>query len=248
MAGTLELLDAGGAPRLRVAPPFIVGADGARTDATLAVEGCAVDTNPAAPWGRPVTAPGAASCTLRVSWPDEAVAYPAVLDPRWTTTGSMTTARQEHTATLLSTGKVLVAGGRADGSDGARLGGALRPDDGDLGRHGEHDGSPDGSHSATQLGTTANATTSGKVLIAGGINGTDQPEHGAALFAGAGTWVAATNLNAARHGHTATLLADGRVLVAGGLNGTATLAPPRSTTRPRARGPGRRRRVHPAAG
>ena len=39
VGGTLEVLDAGGAPRLRVAPPYIVGADGARTDATLAVDG-----------------------------------------------------------------------------------------------------------------------------------------------------------------------------------------------------------------
>ena len=49
---TLEMLDAGGAPRLRVAPPFLVGADGARTDAMLAIAGCAVDKSAAAPWGR----------------------------------------------------------------------------------------------------------------------------------------------------------------------------------------------------
>jgi hypothetical protein len=44
VANTLEMLDGGGAPRLRVAPPYLVGADGIQTDATLAVEGCAVDT------------------------------------------------------------------------------------------------------------------------------------------------------------------------------------------------------------
>ena len=59
--GTLEMLDDDGAPRLRAAPPFIVGADGVRTDATLAVEGCAVDTDPAAPWGRELTPPGGES-------------------------------------------------------------------------------------------------------------------------------------------------------------------------------------------
>jgi hypothetical protein len=47
VAGTLEILDASGAPRLRVSTPYIVGADGVRTDALLAVEGCAVDKDPA---------------------------------------------------------------------------------------------------------------------------------------------------------------------------------------------------------
>ncbi len=109
--GTLEMLDDDGAPRLRATPPFIVGADGTRTDAMLAVEGCAVDTNPAGPWGRDVTPPGAETCTLRVRWPDEQVQYPAVLDPRWQTTGNMGVARQDYAAISLSTGKVLAAGG-----------------------------------------------------------------------------------------------------------------------------------------
>src|SRR6185436_9360505 len=55
---TLELLDAGGAPRLRMAPPFVIGADGARIDAEVALEGCDADTSPRAPWRRPITPPG----------------------------------------------------------------------------------------------------------------------------------------------------------------------------------------------
>ena len=35
-----------------------------------------------------VTPPGAAPCTVRVTWDDDAVVYPAVLDPRWTTTAN----------------------------------------------------------------------------------------------------------------------------------------------------------------
>ena len=75
VAGTLEMLDAGGAPRLRVTPPYLVGADGDRRDAKLAVNGCSVDTNPAGPWGRRVTAPGAKTCTVSVSWDDQAVTW-----------------------------------------------------------------------------------------------------------------------------------------------------------------------------
>ena len=222
VAGTLEMLDAGGAPRLRVAPPYVVGANGARTDATLAVAGCAVDTNPAAPWGRPVTSPGAASCRVRVTWPAAAVVYPAVLDPRWTTTtNAMTTTRQGHTATLLSSGNVLVVGGTSNGTTALATAELYNRTTGTWGATNSMTGART-LHSATLLPTSSNGTTSGAVLIAGGLNGTTS-QSTAQLYSTVGTWSAAGNLNAARHGHTATLLVDGRVLVTGGLNGTTTL-------------------------
>jgi RHS repeat-associated protein len=227
VAGALELVDAGGAPRLRVAPPFITGADGARTDATLTVEGCAVDTNAAAPWGRPVTPAGAATCTVRVTWPDAAVVYPAVLDPRWTTTGSMTGTRQGHTATLLSTGNVLVVGGTSNGTTALATAELYNRTSGTWATTASMTVSgvsaPRTLHSATQLPTSSNGTTSGKVLIAGGLNGTTSQNTALLYNPTAGTWASAGNLNAARHAHTATLLADGRVLITGGLNGTTTL-------------------------
>jgi RHS repeat-associated protein len=219
---TLELLDASGTPQLRVAPPYVVGADGARTEATLAVEDCAVDTSPAAPWGREVTSPGASSCTVRVRWPDEGVVYPALLDPSWTTTGSMTTTRQGHTATLLSTGNVLVAGGTSNGTTALASAELYNRTTGTWSATASMTGART-LHSATQLNTSSNGTTSGMVLIAGGINGSTSQSTAQLYSPSAGTWTAAANLNAARHAHSATLLADGRVLVAGGLNGTTTL-------------------------
>ncbi len=223
---TLEMLDAGGAPRLRVAPPFLVGADGARTDAMLAIAGCAVDKSAAPPWGRRVTAPGAASCTLRVSWRADVVVYPAVLDPRWTTTTTMKAKRQNHTATLLSTGKVLVVGG-TDGTNALNTAELFDPATGTWTATPTFTGGRQ-LHTAVQLGTNANATTSGKVLIAGGWNGgtttTGAAVNTALLYnVTAGTWSAATVLNAIRAMHTATVLPNGQVLVAGGMSDTATV-------------------------
>ena len=221
---TLEMLDDTGTPRLRIAPPSIVGADGARTDASLAVEGCDVDTSSEAPWGREIKPPQADACLIRVAWNDEHVTYPAVLDPRWTTTGSMTVARQDHTAIALSTGKVLVAGGRSTPTSTTGLASAELYDR-TTGTWAATASMTGGRyfHTASQLGSTASSTTTGKVLIAGGLNGTTSVNTAQLYSVSAGTWVAATNLNAARHGQTATVLSNGKVLLAGGLNGTTVL-------------------------
>ena len=44
----------------------------------------------------------------------EGLSYPVMIDPSWTTTGSMSTERSHHTATLLPNGKVLVTGGSSN--------------------------------------------------------------------------------------------------------------------------------------
>jgi hypothetical protein len=114
VADTLELVDHDGTPRLRVAPPSVIDARGALHAATLRVEGCAVDRSGAAPWGRTPIAPGASRCTVRVDWSGAGIAYPALVDPAWTTTGAMITDRTNHTATPFNANaSVLVTGGRA---------------------------------------------------------------------------------------------------------------------------------------
>ena len=70
---------------------------------------------------------------------------------------------------------------------------------------------------------TATLLPDGKVLLAGGYNGT--PLVSAALYDSvSGTWFGADNLNIARGVHTATLLPNGSVLVAGGLGTSGPLA------------------------
>ncbi|MBK7578844.1 MAG: hypothetical protein IPI67_01445 [Myxococcales bacterium] len=49
VAGCVQLLDAGGAPRLRMAPPYLVDAAGTRHEASVALEGCAFDATPPRP-------------------------------------------------------------------------------------------------------------------------------------------------------------------------------------------------------
>ncbi len=221
----LEMLDAGGTPRLRVAPPSIVGSAGEQADALLAVEGCAVDTNPAGPWGRTVTPPGAKRCRVRVSWAVDAVSYPALLDPRWQTTGSLSVARQDHNLIYLPlTGKVLAVGGRSSPTSTTGLSSAELYDK-NSGTWSATSSMSGGrwSASATLLGSSSNGTTSQKVLVAGGINGSASLTTAQLYNQTAGTWAAAGTLNAARHLHTATLLNDGRVLVCGGMTGSTVL-------------------------
>jgi hypothetical protein len=136
----------------------------------------------------------------------------------------MITARHEHTATLLANGKVLVTGARSTTTGTTAVASAeLYDRNSSTWAATANMTGARRLHSATRLNTSGHATTNGKVLIAGGVIGTAGVNTAQLYNPTAGTWVAAGNLNAARHAHTATLLADGRVLVAGGMNVTTTL-------------------------
>jgi N-acetylneuraminic acid mutarotase len=121
---------------------------------------------------------------------------------RWTSTGSLRTARREHTATLLPDGTVLVAGGfNADGW--LRSAEVYDPARGRWSRVAPMTTSR--AHaSAVLLGT-------GRVLVAGG--GNPSALQSAELYDPAsGRWTRTGNMNG--YGGTAALLQDGRVLVA----------------------------------
>ena len=119
-------------------------------------------------------------------------------------TGSMGTARSNHTATLLPNGKVLVAGG-ADASGTALANAELYdPAAGTFGPTVNNMPNKAVGHSATLL-------NSGKVLIAGGGNSSAQLYDPVT-----NSFSAIGGMAAQRSFHTATLLADGKVLLAGG--------------------------------
>lgn len=137
------------------------------------------------------------------------LSFGAKADEDFVYTGSMSTARYAHTASMLPNGKVLVAGG-AYGADipvsSAEL---YDPNTGvwtttaslDVARQ---------YHSATLL-------NDGRVLVAGGatINAISSVE----LYDPAtGNWAVTNSLTTPRQSHVAILLANGKVLVAGGYN------------------------------
>jgi len=121
---------------------------------------------------------------------------------------SLNTARYSHTATLLPSGKVLVAGGW----DGSYLSSAELYTATSI-------WSATGSLSTARTSHTATLLPDGRVLVAGGLGSGDTYLSSAEVYDPAtGVWSATGSLNTGRYFHTATLLPDGRVLVAGGRN------------------------------
>ncbi|WP_437506870.1 kelch repeat-containing protein [Sorangium sp. So ce1099] len=193
----VELVAAGrGAAVLRVSAPRAYASSGRPVDMALTARGSRIE--------------------LSVDAGGEAV----LVDPAWEqTAGAMNVARSDHTATLLPSGLVLVAGGLD-----------MRPFEGvtlTLDSAELYDPETDswsftgkmrharGQHTATLL------LPSGKVLVAGGVQADfyegDAPLDSAELYdPETGTWTDAATLQHARAEHTATLLPSGKVLVAGG--------------------------------
>lgn len=216
VSNTLELLDASGAPRLRVTRAVARGADQREVALTLSVEGCAVDTSPRLPWGRPPLSPGSDHCTVVVSWTPGSLALPAVVDPGWETTGEMSQLRSMHASTLLADGRVLVAGGRL--LSGGKAAEVYDPATGTW--------ATTGSMLTNRGRSVAVTLDSGRVLVAGGTTETSSslvPTEACEIWDPAtGSWSATASLTQARSSHTLTRLADGRVLLAGGISAAKT--------------------------
>jgi len=132
-------------------------------------------------------------------------------------TGSMSTTRIDHTATLLPNGRVLIVGGNGGPVTSAEL---YDPATGTF--------SVTGSLTTNRTFHTATLLPNGKVLIAGGAGaGAGQALASAELYdPGAGSFSPTGSMITARSGQYATLLADGQVLIAGGASasgGNATV-------------------------
>lgn len=238
VGGVLEVVDAAGAPRLRVEAPYAVGSQG-RALATLDIEGCAVDRSPRAPWGRALPAPGATTCTVVVDFSRADVGYPRVVDPAWTaTTNGLSSARRNLAGGAFALDvdpsdvtppiTLLLASGGFDAANNAVATAELYEP---VTRTFAVTGAmavPRGDHTVTALpGST------GKLLVVGGrpTDSSTQPTSSVELYdPQTGTFQAQPSLQTARHGHTATAykngIGQGKVLIAGG---TTTLGQPSKT-------------------
>jgi N-acetylneuraminic acid mutarotase len=127
---------------------------------------------------------------------------------QWSRTGSLATARDLQTATLLANGNVLVAGGFT--TSGASASAELYNPSTSRWSATASMTAARSSHSATLLGN-------GQVLVAGGRDPNGAILSSAELYNPAnGKWSATGNMTFRRQNQTATVLASGLVLVAGG--------------------------------
>jgi hypothetical protein len=144
----------------------------------------------------------------------------------FTATGDMNSRRIFHTATLLTGGRVLIAGGNmleATAGPATTLSSAelYDPGTGTFGLTGNMI-TPRSYHTATLLGD-------GEVLIAGGVvsgaGGQDSVLASAELYDPiTGTFSATGAMTAARYDAAATLLNNGKVLISGGFQGGVMLS------------------------
>jgi N-acetylneuraminic acid mutarotase len=127
---------------------------------------------------------------------------------QWSATGELATGRNQHTTTLLPSGKVLVCGGAGGGSFGSAE--VYDPATGTW--------SPTGALAAARYSHTATLLPSGKVLVVGGSSSGRYLASAEVYDPTTGTWSSTGSLATGRSTHTATLLPSGKVLVAGGFS------------------------------
>lgn len=226
------------------------------------VIGCAVLTLAACGGGgggssaEPATVPPVTPTPSAPNPPPPVPAPAPVQQLQWSVTGSLQTARGNHTATLLPDGKVLVAGlktsnvevydpatgvwqavGHADVGPYGRIRASLLPNGKVLIDSQLYD---PGSNTTVSVSTPFRAgmydyadvlLPNGKLLRTGGYVGDNTNTDAAHLFdPTTRAWTTAASMLVTRRWHTATLLPNGKVLVAGGSAGNAEIYDPASNT------------------
>ena len=174
---------------------------------------CSIDSSGLATCG-PL---GTVTITANFYCPNSARLDSVVTGPR----NNMNSRRVLHTATRLSDGRVLVAGGFADAYLYTAVASA------DLYDPATRMFSATGGMVSPRANHTATLLPNGQVLITGGsLDATSAELYDPAT----GLFTPTGSLNIARQGHTATLLSTGMVLIAGGYSLPAELYDPTSGT------------------
>jgi hypothetical protein len=216
VGNTLEFVDKESTPRLRIAPPFVVGARGEVVEAVLSLSGCAADRNPAAPWDRPPVAPGRDHCRVEVSWDVDAVSYPAIVDPSWSNTASMSTGRFASIGVAINTNRVLVSGGYSPSFTLLRSAELYNPS--------TRTWAATGNMVTARVYHEAAVRGNGTVLVAGGYGDAGTLASAETYNPSTGSWTSRAAMSKVRQGHRLTTLANGDVLVTGGLTDGTTEA------------------------
>lgn len=207
----VEFLDAGGAPRLRMSPPWARTKDGERMDLPVEVEGCEVDRDPRVPFDRPVVPPGSTSCVVRIALPSQEAIE---VDPAWVTGNMMISNRKDHAAVRMQSGRVLLVGGYAsNGPSALDTAEVFDP--------------TSNTFAATSAGSFYRGSPSlleyspDAMLAIGGFNGAISQWNSEVYHPSTGLWDTMMPLLRPRYGHSTVRLNDGRVLIAGGVERTA---------------------------
>jgi len=187
----------------------------------VAVGGCTAALSPSSADTGPSATPHASPSAF--STPHEATA------PAWIATANIVTPRHYHTATLLTDGRVLVAGGAGSDVGSNSLVASAELYDPSSGTW-----TATGRMGGIRIGHTAGLLPDGTVLVAGGgsyIGGNGSPLASAELYVpSSGQWTTTGGMLEARHGHTATPLPDGTVLAAGGFGSSSEEVSPINTS------------------
>jgi len=189
LEGVVEVLDADGVAWLRLTPPFLVDGNGKRRDIAFKLD----------------------SGRLTLILPERRMPYPVLVDPGWTSTGTMSRLRNGHSAVLLKSGKVLVMG--------SAKGVHLDPKSAELYDPKTGTWTATGSMSKDRQQPHCMLLSTGKVIVIGNY-GTANASTTELYDPTTGNWTAAASLTESRYFFTATLLQTGKVLVAGGLDPT----------------------------
>ena len=134
---------------------------------------------------------------------------------------TMSSGRTADTATLLPNGKIIIAGGYNGGAGGPGIGAASWPNTVDIFDPSSNTFSPvTATMTSGRSLHTATVLADGRVLLAGGYNGSAVLNTAELADSSSGSFSSAQSMAIARDYHTATPLSNGQVLIAGGTGST----------------------------
>ena len=141
------------------------------------------------------------------------LAYPLLIDPSFAESGTMLVARDSHTATLLSDGRILATGGLDSANQALNTWEIYDPVTEGWTTNVVHP-----TMSYARVSHTATLLRNGKVLVAGGRQGSTYLKSAELFDPSSMQWTPVPDMGERRAFHTATLLddANGCVLVVGG--------------------------------